>query len=73
MWTNETFLYLHSVACQRSQRGFHDLTRIQTQAKLASSSVPSPLTILLPTTPELDMDVHVMDPFYSGCVVHDRS
>lgn len=32
MWTNKTFLYLHSLTCQRSQRGFNDLARIKSQA-----------------------------------------
>lgn len=50
MWTNKTFLYLHSVACQRSQRGFNGLARIKTQAKLAPSPVPRPLTVLPRTT-----------------------
>lgn len=46
MWTNKTFLYLHSLACQRSQRGFSDLARIKSQAKLAPCPVPRPATVL---------------------------
>lgn len=46
MWTNKTFLYLHSLTCQRSQRGFNDLARIKSQAKLAPCPVPRPLTVL---------------------------